>query len=192
MDLKKAAILSISLLIVIANAAVSPLLGLISVSFPEASTTLVKQVVSLPSLMMIFFSIISGQFVHIFSKKPVLALGLSIYTVGGIGAYWTSTIFGLLIFRALLGAGTGLILPLATSLITDFYSGEERAKMVGYSTSISYIGAAISPIITGWFVNTNWRDAFFYLSHRTWCISVYRHKYTSRKERCSFQQKNSR
>ena len=164
MDLKKAAILSISLLIVIVNAAVSPLLGLISISFPEASTTLVKQVVSLPSLMMIFFSIISGQLVHIFSKKHVLALGLSIYTVGGIGAYWTSTIFGLLAFRALLGAGTGLILPLATSLITDFYSGEERAKMVGYSTSISYIGAAISPIITGWFVNTNWGMLFLSIS----------------------------
>lgn len=164
MNLKKAAILSISLLTVIVNSAVAPLIGLISDSFPDVGTTLIKQVVTLPSLMIIVFSLVSGQLVRVFPKKYVLVLGLCIYSIGGIGAYWASTILSLLAFRALLGAGTGLIGPLAMSFITDFYSGEERAKMVGYSTFTSYIGAALSPIITSVFVKTNWRSAFFIYS----------------------------
>jgi MFS family permease len=164
MNLKKTAILSISLLIVIVNSAVAPLIGLISNSFPDVGITLIKQVVTLPSLMIVVFSLISGQLVRILPKKYVLALGLFIYTIGGVGAYWASTIISLLVFRAILGAGTGLIGPLAISFITDFYSGEERAKMVGYSTFTSYLGTALSLIITSLFVKTNWRDAFFVYS----------------------------
>jgi len=111
--------------------------------------------------MIIFFSIITGQLVRVVPKKRVLALGLIIYTIGGIGAHWSNSIISLLVCRALLGAGTGLIGPLSISLITDFYSGIEHAKMVGFSSFTSYIGAAISPIITGVFINSNWRNAFF-------------------------------
>ena len=161
MDLKKPAILSISLLTVMTNAAVTPLLGLISKSFPTAGITLIKQVVTIPSLMIIIFSIISGQLVRYLPKKVVLAIGLIIYLLGGFGSRWATSITSLLILRAFNGAGAGLVIPLASSFITDFYSGNERTEMVGYSTFVSFIGAAISPLATGWFGTEDWRDAFF-------------------------------
>lgn len=161
MDTKKPAILSISLLIIVTNAAMAPMLGLISQSFPEAGPTMIKQVMTIPSLMIIIFSIISGQLVKYLPKKIILAGGLSIYLFGAFFAAGSSSIGTLIMFRALMGAGAGLFVPLASSLITDFYSGQERAEMVGYSSFASYAGAALGPLLTGWIARERWQNAFY-------------------------------
>jgi MFS family permease len=161
MDLKKPAILSISLLTVMTNASVAPILGLISQSFPTAGQTLVTQVLTIPSLVMIVFSIISGQLVKVIPKKVVLALGLCIYLAGAAFSAASDSIAELIVFRALTGAGGGLIVPLASSLITDFYNGKERAKMIGYSSFTSYAGAAFAPLLAGWVAGEKWQNAFY-------------------------------
>ena len=161
MDLKKPAILSISLLTVMTNASVAPILGLISQSFPTAGQTLVTQVLTIPSLVMIVFSIISGQLVKVIPKKVVLALGLCIYLAGAAFSAASDSIAELIFFRALTGAGGGLIVPLASSLITDFYNGKERAKMIGYSSFTSYAGAAFAPLLAGWVAGEKWQNAFY-------------------------------
>jgi len=74
MDLKKPAILSISLLNVMTNSALAPILVLISRSFPEAGPTLIRQVMTIPSIMIILFSIISGQLEKVLPKKAILAM----------------------------------------------------------------------------------------------------------------------
>ena len=161
MDMKKTAILSVSLLTIMTNAAMAPMLGLISQSFPQAGPTLIKQVMTIPSLMIIIFSIISGLLVRFLTKKNVLAIGLIIYLAGTFLAAGTNSIGVLILYRALMGAGAGLIVPLASSLITDFYSGEERAKMMGYSSFTSYAGAALGPLLAGWIARERWQNAFY-------------------------------
>ena len=164
MDKKKPAILSISFLAVMTNAAVAPMLGLISRSFPEAGKTLIKQVLTVPSLMIIIFSIVSGQLVRWLSKKVVLGVGLAVYMCGAVLSYGAGAINQLILFRAMMGAGAGIVAPLASSFITEFYSGKERAEMVGYSTFASYISAAVAPLLIGWFVSSRWQDAFYIFS----------------------------
>ena len=161
MDLKKPAILSISLLTVMTNAAVAPMLRLISASFPAASPTFIKQVVTIPSLMIIIFSIISGQLERFLSKKTILAIGLCGYLVGAFFSAMSTSIMGLVIFRAVMGSAAGLIVPLASSLISDFYTGKECAKMVGYSSFTSYFGAAFAPILASWIGNGKWQNTFY-------------------------------
>ena len=119
MKFKRAAILSLSFLTIMSTDIVAPLVGQISASFPDVNPTLIKLTITLPSLMMIFFGFIASQLVSVISKKAILAIGLSLYTIGGIAAGWAQTFTGHLILRAVLGAGTGLIIPLVTSLIAD-------------------------------------------------------------------------
>ncbi|MDO9545880.1 MAG: hypothetical protein Q7J07_03905 [Pelolinea sp.] len=69
------------------------------------------------------FSLVSGQLVRIFPKKYVLAFGLCIYMIGGIGAYWAPTILSLVVFHALLSAGAGLIGPLAIEILSAAAAG---------------------------------------------------------------------
>jgi len=160
MKLKRAAILSLSFLAIMSTDIVAPLVAQISASFPEVNPTLIKQTITLPSLMMIFFGLIAGQLVKVMSKKAILAIGISLYTFGGIAGGWSHTFTGHLVMRALLGAGTGLIAPVVTSLIADFYEGKERADMIGYSFSVSHIGGVIMPPLAAWIGTHDWRTAF--------------------------------
>lgn len=154
------AILSISLLTVMASAAVSPALAKIRQAFPAADITLIKLVLTLPSLLIIPFSLLSGVLAARMRKKNVLLIGLVIYFLGGIGGGFAQNITQLLIIRGLFGIGVGLIIPLSTSLIADFYEGAERTKVMGLSGSVSHMGGVIFLLLSGWLACMSWRYAF--------------------------------
>ncbi|MFH1339329.1 MAG: MFS transporter [Candidatus Omnitrophota bacterium] len=156
----KLSILSISLLTVMASAAISPALAKISQAFPGADLTLIKLVLTLPSLLIIPFSLLSGWLASRMKKKHILLIGLFIYCLGGIGGGFARSIAELLIIRGIFGIGVGLIIPLSTSLIADFFEGERRTKMMGYSGAVSHIGGVIFLLISGWLACFSWRYAF--------------------------------
>ena len=160
MKFKRAAILSLSILTIMSTDTVAPLIGQISASFPDVNPTLIKQTITLPSLMMIFFSLIAGQLVKVISKKAIMAIGLGLYTVGGITAGWAQSFTWHLILRSVLGAGTGLVVPLVASFIADFYEGKQRIDMIGYSFAVSHMGGVIMPPLAAWIGGQNWRSAF--------------------------------
>ncbi|MCY6370928.1 MFS transporter [Clostridium ganghwense] len=157
---KKAAILSISLLLIMSGAAISPALGSISENFENVNILLIKMILTLPSILIMPSSIISGKLSMKIKKRSLLITGLFIYLIGGIGGGFATNIYILLMFRALLGIGVGLILPLSTGLIVDFFEGEERKKMMGYSTALNNLGAVIAIILSGIFASINWRLSF--------------------------------
>ncbi len=66
------AILSVALLTVMAGAAISPAIANIGKAFPDASPGLIKLVLTMPSLMVIPFALISGKLCDRFGKKNVL------------------------------------------------------------------------------------------------------------------------
>ncbi|MBW2045360.1 MAG: MFS transporter [Deltaproteobacteria bacterium] len=158
--LVKSSILSTSLLTVMASAAISPALAKISQAYPAADKTLIKLVLTLPSLLMIPFSLLSGWLVKRVRKKHLLLFGLFIYLLGGVGGGVARTIRQLLVIRGIFGIGVGLIIPLSTSLIADFFEGEERTKMMGLSGSVSHFGGVIFLLISGWLACLSWRYAF--------------------------------
>ena len=156
----KASILSISLLTVMASAAISPALAKIKQAFPGVDPTLIKLVLTLPSLLIIPFSLIAGWMASRMKKKYVLLIGLVIYTIGGVGGAFARSITELLVIRGFFGIGAGLIIPLSTSLIADFYEGPERTKMMGLSGSTSHLGGVIFLLVSGWLACVSWRLAF--------------------------------
>jgi len=156
----KSSILSISLLTVMASAAISPALAKIHQAFAGTDPTLIKLILTLPSLLIIPFSLLAGWLAVRMKKKNVLLLGLCIYLLGGVGGGFARSIEQLLLIRALFGIGAGLIIPLSTSLIADFFEGEERAKMMGYSGSVSHFGGVIFLLVSGWLACISWRLAF--------------------------------
>jgi len=157
---KRAAILSLSFLSIMATDTVAPLIGQMSASFPDVSPALLKQTITLPALLAIFFGLLAGQLVKIISKKAVLAIALTLYTIGGIAGGWTRSFTAHLLMRALLGAGTGMISPIVTSLIADFYHGKERADMVGASFAVSHFGGVLTPPLAAYVGANDWRIAF--------------------------------
>ncbi len=158
--LLKISILSISLLTVMASAAISPALAKIAEAFKGTDPTLIKLVLTLPSLLIIPFSLLGGWLASRMKKKTILLVGLIIYFIGGIGGGFANSITQLLIIRGIFGIGVGLIIPLSISLIADCFEKSERAKMMGLSGSVSHFGGVVFLLLSGWLACINWRYAF--------------------------------
>lgn len=154
------AVLSISLLTVMAGAAVSPALGVIAAAFPQAERLTVQFVATLPALVLIPFLFVSSWLVSLFPKKKILITGLVVYITGGLGGFLAPGIMTLLLSRGILGVGVGLVMPLSTTLISDFFADEERAKLMGMSSSSNMLGGLVSLILSGYLASFSWRFSF--------------------------------
>lgn len=156
----KPTILSIGMATVMAGAAISPALGLIAKAFPDASPTMIKLILTAPSIMIIPFSFLSSYLTSKLTKRTILMIGLGIYLVGGIGPQFVPTIELLLLFRLILGAGVGLVMPLSMTLINDYFEGKERTKMMGYNSAFSNLGGILTMLLAGWLATFGWRVPF--------------------------------
>ena len=157
----KLAILSISLLTIMASAAISPALSTIQAHFYDVDELLIKMIVTLPAIFIIPVTLLTGKLVFIFKKKTLLITGAILYVIGGISGGFANSIWTLLVFRAVMGIGVGLLLPLARGLIADFFNGEERTEMMGYATSFNNLGGIISLVVAGFLSVYSWRYPFF-------------------------------
>ena len=156
----KPTILSISMATVMAGAAISPGLGLIAKAFPEANQTMIKLILTAPSLMIIPFSFLSSYLTRYLRKRTIALLGLFIYVLGGIAPQFMPTIELILALRLLLGIGVGLLMPLDTSLINDYYTGKERSSVMGYNSALSNFSGIVTMLIAGWLASFSWRLPF--------------------------------
>ncbi len=156
----KASILSIALLIIMAGAAASPVLADISRHFPEADPQLVRMVITLPALMIVPFSFLTGSLAKRYRKKSLALIGLAGYLIGGLGGGLAESLAGILLLRALLGASVGILSPLANGLIADYFFNAERTKMMGYSAAANNLGGGLATILAGLLATFHWRYAF--------------------------------
>ena len=155
-----AAILSVSLLTIMASAAISPAMAQIGQAFPGTNKTVVKLILTLPSLLIIPFSLLSGWLATRIRKRTILVWGLGIYCVAGAGGGLAQSIGQLLVIRAVLGVGIGLIMPLSTTLIADFFEQDARTRMMGLSGAVNNVGGVVFLSVSGWLACISWRWAF--------------------------------
>lgn len=158
--LLKMAILSVSLLTVMAGAAISPALGDIALAFPDVSETKIKLILTLPAVMIIPFIFISSNLTRRFPKKHILFVGMFFYLIGGLGGGLASSIELLLIFRAILGIGVGLLMPISTALVADFFDGEERTTTMGHVSAANNLGGVVLFLMSGVLAAISWRMSF--------------------------------
>lgn len=158
--IQKIAILSISLLAIMSSAAISPTLPYIGDYFSDASELLVKMVISLPAIFIIPVTLITGRLIFYIKKKHLLYMGLSLFLIGGLGGALQNSIYMLLAFRAIMGIGIGLMLPLTRGIIADLFTGNDRAKMMGFSTAVNSLGGIIATVFAGILTIFGWRYPF--------------------------------
>src|SRR5699024_939521 len=56
--------------------------------------------------------------------------------------------------------GVGLVMPLSMSLINDYFTGNERTKMMGYNSAFSNFGGIVTMLLAGWLATFGWRIPF--------------------------------
>ena len=154
------AILSLSLLTVMAGAAVAPALNLIRDYFADANTGLVQMIISLPALFIALTSFLFRPLCKRFRARTLVLIGLILYTVGGCLAGAFSSIFLVLVFRAVVGIGVGIIMPLSTGLISFYFTKDKQAPLMGMSSALNMMGGVVATLIAGALAMFSWRLAF--------------------------------
>ena len=153
-------ILSLSLLTVMAGAAVAPALGVIRAHFSGSNQLFVQMIISVPALFIVITNFIFPRLCRVSGAKTLVMIGLLLYTVGGCAAGFFDNIFVVLIMRAFVGIGVGIIMPLSTGLLSYYYSPEEQAGLMGYSSAMNQMGGVIATLLSGLLANISWRVSF--------------------------------
>ncbi|WP_338473249.1 MDR family MFS transporter [Niallia sp. XMNu-256] len=106
--------------------------------------------------------LIYGKLADLFGRKPVIIIGIIIFLIGSILCGLANSMVTLIIFRFIQGFGAGAITPIATTIVGDLYTKEERAKIQGYLSSVWGISAILGPALGGLLVQyVSWRFIFW-------------------------------
>ena len=151
---------SISALNALPGLAVSPILGRLSAIFPHSTELDIQMLSSLPSLLIIPFIILSGKLTEKINNVLLLQVGLVIFSLSGILYMLSTKMWQLITVSALLGIGSGLIVPLSTGLISRFFTGTYRTKQFGLSSAITNITLVLATVLTGYLAEVHWRLPF--------------------------------
>ena len=153
-------ILSISLLTVMAGAAIAPALGTISKHFAGQSPLLIQLIVSLPALFIILTNLVFPLLCHLMKTQTLALTGLLLYVLAGAGAFFVDNIWVLLVFRALMGVSVGMIMPLSTGLLAYYFPPEEQAGLMGLSAAMNQMGGVVATFLAGTLASISWNYAF--------------------------------
>lgn len=155
-----AAILSMSLICVMAGAAVAPALGVIKLHFGDVSDLLLQFIISLPAVFIIVTNLFFNALCQRFNTKTLALAGLILYIVAGCLPVLLDNIYLILFFRAILGVSVGLIMPLSTGLLSFYYPPESQAKLMGLSVAMCQSGGVAATLLAGFLAYINWNYTF--------------------------------
>ena len=149
-----------SLLTVMAGAAIAPALGIIKAHFSQADALLVQLIVSMPALLIIITNLFFLSISRWLRTRAIATTGLLLYVAAGAGCFFVDDIYVLLVMRALLGISVGLIMPLSTGLLAYYFPPEEQARLMGLSAAMNQMGGVVATLLAGLLATIQWNYAF--------------------------------
>jgi len=154
------AILSISLLTVMAGAAIAPALSVIKSRFSGSPDLLVQFIISLPALFIILSNLCFPLISKHFKTRTIALAGLMVYVVCGTAPFFTESLGLILVFRALLGLAVGVIMPLSTGLLAFYFPPQKQASLMGLSAAMNQLGGVVATLLAGLLSNISWQYTF--------------------------------
>ena len=141
--------------------ALSPVLASIGAEFTGVSETLVQMIITLPSFLFIAFSPLCGFAMGYVKKKYIALAALFCYLIGGLFPFlFNSSIWELLAGSAIIGVGTGLLMPLINGFIVQYFKKDEQAGLMGLNATFTALGALAFIFIGGQLAKFGWRYSY--------------------------------
>ncbi len=114
-----------------------------------ASDAEIGLMVGLFAIVRMIFSPIGGWTADRIGRKPSMVFAMFLYSVNMVMFGFATTLFELFLYRALQGAASGLMWPVAMTYIGDVVKDEDRGKAMGLYTLTFATGTAVGPILGG-------------------------------------------
>jgi len=143
------------------NGATTPALASIGKAFPTVDNNTLILISTLPQLLIVPFSIISGKLAGNKVKYRTLALiGILTISVAGVIPYFLDNFYAILAARVFIGVGIGISAPLANTYILNLFEGKKMQNLMGLSRVSSSAGAMTFQMIGGILCAVSWKNTF--------------------------------
>jgi MFS family permease len=119
-----------------------------------------RLMITLPSLVIAILAPILGHAIHRYGKKRSAILALIIFALSGTAGLYLDSIESLLLSRALLGIGIAALMIISTSLVGDYFQGQQRHKFMGLQSAFVSIGGVVFVVSGGFLSDIDWRYPF--------------------------------
>jgi len=105
--------------------------------------------------------LISGPISDTFGRKPIITIGLGIFIIACVIAYYAKSLELMLIARFIQGLGVSAPRTVTMALIRDLYSGRKMAQVMSLAMAIFVLVPAIAPSLGQvLFINFGWRSIY--------------------------------
>lgn len=158
----KWALLLMSTLTVVATTPIAPVLPKLAEAFahePRAEL-LSRLVLTMPALFVLFGAPVAGLFADRYGRRPLALGSMALYSVAGTSAFFADSLAQILVGRALLGLGMAGLFTAATALISDYYVGRERSRLLGLQGAAMTAGGVVCTSVGGVLAEIGWQSPF--------------------------------
>jgi len=125
----------------------------------------IQQSITVYMLPFALMTLIQGPLSDALGRRPVVLVGLLIYTIASIACVFAPSFGFLLAFRAVQGMSAGVGMSVGRAIIRDLHEGPQAQKLMATISMIFGIAPAIAPVLGGWIhVWFGWRFVFGFMS----------------------------
>ena len=157
--IEKVGLLSLSLILT-SSGAIAPAIPAMKAFYHQFSSTQVELILSIPSLFVVVTLLANHAIRRVLSERHIIIISLILIPLAGVVPFFVQEYWLVLASRAAFGVGTGLINAVAITILSDYYSGRERAQVLGWRVSAEIIGCALLTLLAGQLIKISWMHAF--------------------------------
>lgn len=136
-------------------------LSVIGQHFSSLPQTSIQLLISLTCIVIIPVSILVGKVQEYMSKKTLIVFGILCFIIGGTAPAFMSSFTAILVSRAILGLAIGILMPLSSALVVEYFDGDECSKVMGQQVSAQMLGCAVMVLLGGYLAVIGWNITFY-------------------------------
>lgn len=151
-------LLAVSCLTIMVGCVIVP--GLPSIARHLGTADVASWLVTLPSLGVVLFGPLAGWLITRLGARMALKIGLLLYGALGVSGAFLQGAASVMTDRLLLGGATALVMASGTGLLSDFFDGADRLRMIARQGMAIELGGVIFLSIGGVLAGIDWRLPF--------------------------------
>ena len=100
-----------------------------------------------------------------FGRRPVVLVGVALFTIASVGCALSQSIGALVFFRAVQGMSAGAGIVVSRAIIRDMFPPADAQRVMSQVTIYFGVAPAVAPMVGGFlFVHADWHSIFWFLA----------------------------